>query len=60
MRKAPDPIPLCRYEELAQRENRLREASVTAQATAAEQFRGAHDLKGHDVDVPDGLTGGEG
>lgn len=46
MSKAPDPILLCRYEELAQREDRLREARVSAQATAAEQLPGADDLEG--------------
>ncbi len=27
-KKPPPPIPLCRFEELAERENRLREAAA--------------------------------
>lgn len=44
MSETPDPIPLCRYEELSQRENRLREAKASGQVTAAQQPPGADNL----------------
>jgi hypothetical protein len=59
MSETPGPISLCRYEELAQRENRLREARASGQVTAAEQLPCADDLEGQGVDVPDGLSSGE-
>lgn len=53
MSNPPDPAPLCRYEELARRENRLRQAEASARVAAANQLASADNLKGGGVDIPD-------
>ncbi len=59
MSDTTDTIPLCRYEELARRENRLRKAKASASLAAADQLAGVDDLEGDGIDIPDRLSGGE-
>lgn len=55
-RSAPEPVPLCRHEELARRENEHR----AALATSSDQFPGREDLEGVVADTADGLACREG
>lgn len=48
-------VPLCRYEELAQRENRQREAHASKSVDTTQQLSGEDDLKSAGVEIPDHL-----
>jgi len=52
-------VPLCRYEELAQRENRQREARASRSIDTTQKLSGDDDLKSAGVDIPDDLPGAE-
>ena len=54
-----DTIPLCRYEELARRENRLRKAKASVRIAAPDQLPGADNLEREGIDVSDRLPGKE-
>ena len=56
MSDTPETMPLCRYEELARRENRLRKAKVSASITATDQLTGTDDLESDGVDIPNRLS----
>ena len=53
------PVPLCRYEELAQRENRQREARASKSVDKTQQLSGDDDLKSAGVDILDDLPAAE-
>lgn len=52
-------VPLCRYEELVQRENREREARTSKSVDKTQQLSGDDDLKSAGVDIPDDLPAAE-